>query len=112
MLVEFINQYGMQILYMFVTAIAGYVGIVLKNLCAKYLDDQTKRAVAESAVQFVEQVYKDMHGDDKLNAAMSAASDMLAEKGIMISDLELRVLLEAALAKLNDAFNTGKNPTN
>lgn len=104
MFVEFMNQYGLQILYTVVMAIAGYVGIVLKNLCTKYLNDKTKRDVAESAVQFVEQVYKDLHGDEKLNAAMTAASEMLAEKGIHVSDLELRVLLEAAVAKFNDAF--------
>ena len=107
MFVEFMNQYGLQILYTVVMAIAGYVGIVLKNLCSKYLNDKTKRDVAESAVQFVEQVYKDLHGDEKLNAAMTAASEMLAEKGIHISDLELRVLLEAAIAKFNDAFKNG-----
>ena len=107
MLTEFINQYGMQILYTVITAIAGYIGIVLKNLCTKYINDKTKMAVAETAVQFVEQVYKDLHGEDKLNAAMSAASEMLAEKGIHISDLELRVMLEAAIAKFNDAFNKG-----
>lgn len=105
MFAEFINQYGMQILYTVVMAIAGYLGIVLKNLCTKYINDKTKQAVAESAVKFVEQVYKDLHGEEKLNAALSAASEMLAEKGITASDLELRVLLEAAVAKFNDAFN-------
>lgn len=107
MFMEFINQYGMQLMYMIVTAIAGYVGIVFKNLYTKYINDKTKKVVAEAAVQFVEQVYKDLHGDDKLNAAMSAASEMLLEKGVMVSDLELRVLLEAAVAKFNDAFNKG-----
>ena len=30
---------------------------------------------------------------------------MLAEKGIHVTDLELRMLIEAALAEFNDAFN-------
>lgn len=101
---EFISQYGMEILYTVIMAIAGYLGIVVKNLCTKYLNDKTKRDVAESAVQFVEQVYKDLHGDEKLNAALSTASEMLAEKGIFVTDLEMRVLLEAAVAKFNNAF--------
>lgn len=104
MFTEFINQYGMQILYTIITAIAGYVGIVIKNLCAKYINDKTKQSVAKSAVQFVEQVYKDMHGEDKLNAALTAASEMLAEKGITVSELEMRVLIEAAVAEFNEAF--------
>lgn len=105
MLVEFINQYGMEILYTVIVGIAGYIGIVIKNLCTKYINDKTKAAVAKTAVQFVEQVYKDLHGEEKLHEAMSAASDMLAEKGITVSELEMRVLLEAAVAEFNDAFN-------
>ncbi len=104
MFAEFINQYGMEILYTVVIAIAGYVGIVVKNLCKKFINDKTKAAVAKSAVQFVEQVYKDLHGEEKLNEALCAASEMLAEKGITVSDLEMRVLIEAAVAEFNNAF--------
>ena len=105
MFAEFINAYGMQILYAILTGIAGYIGIVVKNLVTKYLNDKTKQSVAKSAVQFVEQVYKNMHGDEKLNAALTAASEMLAEKGITVTDLEMRVLIEAAVAEFNEAFN-------
>lgn len=105
MFVEFINQYGMDILYTVVMAIAGYIGIVIKNLATKYFNDKTKRDVAKTAVQFVEQVYKDLHGDEKLDAAFAAASEMLAEKGIYVSDLEMRVLLEAAVGEFNNTFN-------
>lgn len=105
MFVEFINQYGMDILYTVVMAIAGYVGIVIKNLVNKYINDKTKQDVAKTVVQFVEQVYKDLHGEDKLNTAMAAASDIFAEKGIHVSELEMRVLLEAAVAEFNKAFN-------
>ena len=105
MFAEFINQYGMEIMYAIITAIAGYIGIVVKNLCTKYINDKTKRAVATTAVQFVEQVYRDLHGEEKLNAALSAASEMLMEKGIHVSDLEMRVLIEAAVAEFNNAFD-------
>lgn len=105
MLVDFINEYGVQLLYMVVTAIAGYIGIVIKNLVTKYINDKTKQSVAKTVVQFVEQVYTDLHGEEKLNAALSAASEMLAEKGITITELEMRVLIEAAVSEFNDAFN-------
>ena len=104
MFAEFINTYGTQILYAIITAIAGYVGIVVKNLVTKYINDKTKKSVAKSAVQFVEQVYKDLHGEEKLAEALVAASEMLMEKGITITDLELRVLVEAAVAEFNKAF--------
>lgn len=108
MFLEFINEYGMEILYAIVTAIAGYIGIVVKNLVTKYINDKTKQSVAKVAVQFVEQVYKDLDGDAKLDTALSAASEMLAEKGIAVSELEMRVLIEAAVSEFNDAFNKTK----
>ena len=111
MFAEFVNAYGLQLMYMIITAVAGYVGIVVKNLATKYINDKTKEAVAKNAVKFVEQVYKDLHGDEKLNAALAAASEMLAEKGITVTDLELRVLVEAAVAEFNEAFNKAKAET-
>lgn len=107
MFAEFINQYGMQILYTVITAIAGYIGIVIKNAVTKYLNDKTKLSVAKTAVQFVEQVYKDLRGEEKLNAALAATSEMLGEKGIFVSDLEMRVLIEAAVSEFNKAFEKG-----
>ena len=108
MFAEFINNYGLQLMYAIITAIAGYIGIVVKNLVTKYINDKTKETVAKTAVKFVEQVYKDLHGEDKLNTALAAASEMLAEKGIAVTELELRVLVEAAVAEFNKAFEKEK----
>ena len=104
MFAEFINTYGLQIMYAIITAIAGYIGIVVKNLVTKYLNDKTKKEVAKNAVQFVEQVYNNLNGEEKLTEALVAASEMLAEKGISVTELELRVLIEAAVAEFNKAF--------
>ena len=107
MFAEFINTYGMQILYAILTAVAGYIGLALKSLYTKYINDKTKQAVAKNAVQFVEQVYKNMHGEEKLIEALNAAEEMLAEKGITVTELEMRVLIEAAVAEFNEAFKKG-----
>ena len=106
MFVEFINNYGTQILYAVLTFVGGYVGLYAKSIADKYFKDKTKKSVAKTVVQFVEQVYKDLHGEEKLNAALATASEMLAEKGITVTDLEMRVLIEAAVAEFNGAFNT------
>lgn len=104
MFADFANQYGASILYTVLTAIFGYLGIVSKNLYIKYINDKTKQAVVKTVVQGVEQMYKDLHGDEKLDKALEAASEMLEEKGIAISGFELRMLIEAALAEFNGAF--------
>lgn len=106
MLIEFVNEYGTTILYTFVTAVFGYLGLVVKNLVTKYLNDKTKRDVAKTVVRAVEQIYKDLNGEEKLDCALSAAAEMLAGKGITVGDLELRMLLEAAVAEFNDVFNS------
>ena len=105
MFVEFINQYGLQLMYMAITAAAGWLGIVVKDMVKKHLDDKTKLDVAKTTVKYVEQVFKDLHGEEKLQKALVAASQMLAEKGITVTELELRVLIEAAVAEFNEAFN-------
>lgn len=105
MFAEFINQYGTTILYAVVTAIGGYLAIVAKNLATKYINDKTKQKVAKTVVRAVEQLYKDMHGDDKLNKALESAAEMLAAKGITVTDLELRMLIEAAVGEFNDVFH-------
>lgn len=102
---EFISVYGTTILYSILTAIAGYLGIVVKNLYQKHLNDKTKQDVAKTCVKAVEQIYKDLHGAEKLHKALESASEMLANKGIAITDIELRMLIEAAVAEFNDAFN-------
>lgn len=105
MFAEFINTYGMEIL----TAILGVVftalGYVLKNLVKKFLDDNTKLTIATVCVQFVEQVYKGLHGQEKLNAALERAAELLYEKGIKFSVIEMETLIEAAVAEFNEAFN-------
>lgn len=103
---EFITTYGATILYTILTAIAGYLGIVVKNLYEKYINDKTKQDVAKTCVKAVEQIYKDLHGEEKLQKALEAASEMLMTKNITITDIELRMLIEAAVAEFNDAFNS------
>lgn len=103
--IEFINEYGAMILYSIVTAIAGYVGIAVKRLYQRYADDKTKKDVVKTVVQGIEQLYKDLHGEEKLNAALENASEMLSMKGITVTEFELRMLIEAAVGEFNDVFN-------
>lgn len=101
---EFIAQYGTQILFAILTTVAGYIGIAAKRIYEKYVNDHTKKEVVKIAVQAVEQLYKDLHGEEKLEKALMYASDMLETRGITISAVELRLLVEAAVGEFNEAF--------
>lgn len=104
----FISEYGTALLYLVVTGVFAYLGVKAKELADKYLNDKTKKDVAKTVVQAVEQVYKDLHGEEKLNKALESASEMLAEKGIMVTELEMRMLIEAAVSEFNKAFEKEK----
>lgn len=105
-IINFLNEYG--ILSAIITAAASALGVLVKKLWDKTVGDKvkedTKKDVAKLVVKYVEQVYKDMHGEEKLNKALEAFSEMLGQKGITISELEMRVYLESALAGFNNAF--------
>ena len=105
MLAEFIETYGLSILYTVVTTLAGYIALVIKNLYKRYADDQTKKEVIKTVVKGIEQLYKNLTGEEKLDFAIDNASEILENKGIVVSDLELRMLIESAVAEFNDVFN-------
>lgn len=101
---EVFTTYALEIVKAIVLMIAGYVGIVIKNLAAKYITTDTAKKVADTTVKYVEQIYTDIHGEDKLNKAIALASDILEQKAIIISETELRAMLEAAVKEMNDKF--------
>ena len=107
MFAEYINQYGMTKLYALLTGIAGYIGIFIKSLYTKHINDKTKKDVVKTCVQAVEQLYKDLHGEEKYSEVVKSASEMLELKGITISELEIKMLIEAAVGEFNDVFATG-----
>ena len=105
MILEIINLYGAQILGTLLVALFGILGMGAKNLAVKFLDNDTKRALARLVVQFAEQTYKQLHGQEKLRAALAIFASLLKERGIHASETEMTVLLEAAVAEFNDVFH-------
>ena len=101
---QFLADYGTMILYAILTAIAGVLGAAVKKLYTKYINDKTKKEVVRTAVMAVQQLYTNLNGEEKLQKALEAISDMLEEKGIPISDLEMRMLIEAAVGEFKEAF--------
>ena len=101
------NNYINQIILTAILLVMAFLGTQARNLYRKYVNTEIKQAVCKTAVLFVEQVYKDIHGPDKLAAAMVRASDILKEYGIEISNVELTAMLEAAVREFINSFNSG-----
>jgi len=102
---EFIANYGGELLLTAITAIFAFLGTALKKVVEDFVKDKEKKEIVKNVVKSVEQMYKNLHGTDKLDKAMKNASQMLSQKGIDITDLELMTLIEAAVCEFNDAFN-------
>ena len=80
-----------------VTALLGYVSVSIKNKINQKLDTQQKQQLAQITVDYVQQVYNTLRGEEKLNKAMEQATQLFEQKGIKITEVELRMLLEAAV---------------
>lgn len=83
--------------------VAGVVGYQIKKIYTKYVDTQVKRDIVSSTVQYVEQVFNDLEGSEKLEKALDRASGLLNEQGIVVTTTELETLIEAAV----NGFNGG-----
>lgn len=107
---EFFSVYGLPIIGSVVTAVLGWVGVQIKNLYQRYADTKEKQAVCKTVVNAVQQIYKDLGGEEKLSKAVEAAQEMLNSRGIACTELELRMLLESAVLALNQGV-TGDEST-
>lgn len=102
---DIINGYLTKIILLILLAFFGWLGVQAKNLYKKYVTTEIKQAVCKTVVRTVEQLYKDLHGEEKLHKAMERASKILEEKGILISEYELVSMIEAAVNEFNNNFN-------
>lgn len=87
-----------------VGALAGYVAVSIKNKLDEKLNTDTKRTIAKQTVQYVQQVYQTLNGPEKLNKAINTFVELLNEKGIKVTEVETRVLIESAVKSFKDSW--------
>ena len=91
----------MNILPIVLGTIGTFILGLIKAKYTEYINTDTKKEIAMLTVRYVEQVFKTLHGGDKLKEAKSTLVKILNEKGIEISEDEVNLLLEAAVHKMN-----------
>lgn len=92
------------ILATFLTGLFTYIGTRLKKVYEEKVNTETAKAVVEDAVRFVEQVYTDLHGQEKLEKTTAQVVEVLQSKGISISEAEINMLIESAVYGLNKGW--------
>ena len=93
LLIDFTKEYGLDIIHSIVMGVFSYIALDLKKIYKKYIEDKTKKEVVDKVCNYVNEVYPNTTGADKLKIAYTSTNEILKEKGITISDLELKVLL-------------------
>ena len=105
-MLEYITYvYGPQIMQAILYAIFAGAAVVAYAMARKYLNTETKRKVAKIVVAAVEQIYKALHGEEKMAKALEHAAMLLKKYGIKFDAAEMRLLLEAALGEFNKVFD-------
>ena len=89
------------------TTVASYVGMKIKNIYKEKVDTETKKKVVETTCRYINQLYNDLDGSQKLEKAKENIVDQLNEKGISITELELDVLIESTVNSFKNAVTQG-----
>lgn len=107
MIKEFINDYGLAIISTILTAIFGFLGAKIK----RYLDEKENARIVQHIVKTtvlaVEQMYKGLKGTDKYRMALENITEILEQKGIAVTELELQMLIEAVVSEFNEPWKKG-----
>ena len=100
-LMELMKPYLLEIIVAILTGVATFIGNKVKKIYEEKVNTETKEKVVNTVVNAVEQIYKDLKGEEKLNVCIENATEMLNEKGITITELELRMLIESTVNSFN-----------
>lgn len=103
-----INGVLIPLLSTILLGVAGWLGVKLKQHLDEKEKNKTILQVVAICVSAVEQIYKELHGPDKLQKCIEMVTDMLSTRGIEISATDIRILIESVLAEFNNAFEKGE----
>ncbi len=87
------------------TAVGTYIGTKIKQVYTEKVNTETKEKIVQNTCRYVNQLYKDLDGAAKFEAAQKEIVEQLNEKGIKITDLELKVMIEAAVNGLKEGMS-------
>ena len=84
----------------------GVLGAKIKQTYNEKAQNETVKVVVDNVVKWVQQVYYELEGPEKLQKALTEASTILKEKGITISETELDMMIESAVYGLKQGMTT------
>ena len=104
-MMDILNTFGASAVKLIVWVIFAIIGFGLKKIATRVLNTKEKRQLANDVVTFVEQKYKDLHGEEKFNKAVEAFTDILTERGIKTSDEVVATIASMAASEVSGVYN-------
>lgn len=86
------------------TAVASYIGMKVKSFIEEKVNTDTKKKVVETTCRYVNQLYANLDGAEKLEKAKENILEQLNEKGLSISELEMNILIESTVNSFKEAM--------
>lgn len=104
---ELLNQVLSILLPALATLIAAWFGMIGAKIKSKYeqsINTEITKTVVNDTVKFVQQLYADLDGAEKFQKALERVVTILNEKGIPISEAEIKMLIESAVFGLKQGL--------
>lgn len=105
----------LEIINFAIVVITALVGWATKHV-VKYLKDkgvikslEKNKALVDVVVKAIEQTYKTLHGEEKLNYAKMEVIELAQAKGIKITEKEIDLLIESAVKEMNSTIKKEVN---
>ena len=89
-----------------VAILFGVLGSKIKQVYTERTQNETVKVVVDNVVKWVQQIYYELEGPEKLQKALTEASTILNEKGITISEAELNMMIESAVYGLKQGVTS------
>lgn len=86
-----------------ITAIGGFItwiGAKIKKIYEEKVKSEEVKHIVTNVVKYVERTMKSAKGEEKFAEALKQVSEWLSSKGIEISDVEMKLLIESAVNEL------------
>lgn len=100
---ELIQSNILEIVVTFLTAFATYIATRFNKKYEEHINALEKQKIVKTVVNAIEQLYKDLDGPTRKEKAKENIILMLNEKGIVITELEMDMMIEAVV----NGFNQG-----
>lgn len=113
--VNIVEAIQAEILNLVMVVIVTLIGFVTQRV-TRYLNEkglvaklEANKELVKLVVGAVEQTYKHMNGEEKLNVAKIELVKLMNEKKIKISEQEIDTLIESAVKEMNDKIKAELN---